>query len=377
MFMCRRSIYPILILLVGLTFLLATACGDDDMPCTDCPGDDNIITGTYDPQPYTLDIPDWLPEPIIPADNPLTKAGVELGRRLFFDPIISVDSTLSCSSCHHPELAFTDALGTSTGVMGLNGRRSAMSLVNLAFNPRGFFWDGRAENLEKQAIEPVLDHVELADTWENVEDKLRQHPDYPQRFKAAFGIDTKAEITRLLATKAIAQFERTLISGRNKFDLALYLNQGFLTDQEERGRELFFIEFAIDQNHPGCSHCHFAPLYTDNQFKNNGIEDVDGLQDFPDEGHGEVTNNIYDNGTFRVPTLRNVMQTAPYMHDGRFTTLEEVIDHYASGGHNVENKDPNSRPFTILPEDKAALIAFLKTLSDEEFLTNPAFSSPF
>ncbi len=359
--------------------LLAMACGDDDNgpgPCEDCPGDE-IIDGPYNPEDYVLDIPDWLPGPIIPADNPMTVAGVDLGRRLFYDPILSIDSSMTCASCHFPELAFVDGLAKSTGVNGDLGRRNSMSLVNLAFNPRAFFWDGRSPTLEAQAIEPVQDHTELADDWNNVEDKLRVHNSYPQLFRAAFGIDKTSEITRDLAVKAIAQFERTLISGRSKYDLVLNFNQGELTEEEERGRELFFIEFATNIDHPGCSHCHFEPLFTNNQFENNGLDDVATLNDFEDKGLGGFNNNILDNGKFRVPTLRNIAETAPYMHDGRFNTLEEVVDHYASGGHGVENENVNIKAFNISPEDKSALIAFMKTLSDQDFLENPAFKSPF
>jgi cytochrome c peroxidase len=346
--------------------------GDD---CNDCPADDRI-TADYNPQAYKLDLPFWLPTPIIPTDNPLTLEGVALGRMLFYDPILSADSTQSCSSCHNPKLAFTDGQATSVGIRGIRGKRSSMSLVNLAFNPNGFFWDGGVPTLEAQALLPIEDHLEMDDTWENVERKLRQHGKYPALFRKAFGIERKRELTRDLVVKAIAQFERTLISGNSKFDRIIWLNDGWLEDDEERGRRLFFFE-PSDINHPGCSHCHFEPLYTDNNFHNNGLDAVPTLEAFADLGRGRVTKNRFDNGKFRAPTLRNIALTAPYMHDGRFATLEEVLEQYAAGGHGVENENANIMPFPLSERDRRDLIAFLKTLTDTSFINNPAFSNPF
>ncbi len=365
--------------LIGLLFfaavLLLAACDDDEMPCPDCPGDD-IIEGPYDPQAYNLDVPEHLPDLVIAADNPLTIAGVELGRMLFYDPILSGDSTMSCSSCHLQDKAFTDGLALSVGILGLPTRRSSMALINLGMNSRGLFWDGRALTLEEQALEPVITLEELNDTWDNVEDKLRRHPDYPARFRAAFGIDRRPEITRDLAVKAITQFEQTLISGNSKYDDVVWRNEGEFTDQEEMGYELFKVETSQALGHPGCTHCHGEPQLTDNNYKNNGIEEVESLDDFPDIGRGAVT-DVFDNGLFRTPTLRNIALTAPYMHDGRFATLEEVLDHYASGGHSPEFSDVNIRPFDMTEEEKQAILAFLHTLTDTSFVNNPAFSNPF
>jgi len=367
------------ILVLASVVLFAAACEEESSnageDCEICPNDD-VITAEYKPQPYQLEVPDWLPTPIIPADNPLTVDGVMLGRMLFYDPILSSDSTMSCATCHRQELAFTDGEATSVGVRGIRGKRSSMSLVNLAFNPRSFFWDGRSPTLEDQALIPVEDHIELNESWENVERKLREHGAYPARFRRAFGIERKQEITRDLVVKAIAQFERTLISGNSKFDRIVWLNEGWLSDAEERGRRLFFFE-PDDVNHPGCSHCHFEPLYTDNNFHNNGLDSVPDLESFADLGLGAVTKNRFDNGKFRVPTLRNIELTAPYMHDGRFATLEEVLKQYASGGHGVANEDVNIIDFPLSEQDKQDMIAFLKTLTDTSFINNPAFSNPF
>lgn len=374
----RRSCFALSSLILLLLFTVSSCNPDTSDPaCPSCPEQNDLIEGNYDPQPYELNIPEWMPEPDIPADNPMTVEGVELGRRLFFDPILSSDSTQSCASCHHPDKAFTDGLPVSAGVLGITGKRSAMALVNLAFNSNGFFWDGRVETLEEQALIPVEDHLELNDSWDNVEEKLRRHPSYPVLFREAFGIRRKTEITRDLTVKAIAQFERTLISANSKFDRVVWLNDGWLSDAELRGKQLFFFEELQTVDHPGCSHCHFDPLFSDNNYRNNGLDSVATLEDFEDPGRGAVTNNRYDLGKFRVPTLRNIELTAPYMHDGRFATLEEVIDSYGRGGHGVENEDTNILPFELSEREKQDLIAFLKTLTDTSFTQNPAFQNPF
>lgn len=367
----------ILSLLALAGALALAACNDDGPTGCDCT-EDELIEAPYNPQPYELVYPERFPRPILPEDNPLTDEGIALGRNLFYDPILSSDSTLSCGTCHNPRLSFTDGQATSLGVLGLRGRRSSMSLANLAFNANGFFWDGRSATLEEQALLPIEDHLEMNETWENVEEKLRRHPQYPALFRKAFGIERKSEITRELAAKAIAQFERTLVSYNSRFDKIVWEQQGWPTDSEQRGRDLFFVEFAGNtQDHPGCSHCHGSALFTENRYFNNGISDVDGLEGFPDKGLGEVTGNIYDNGKFRAPSLRNIELTAPYMHDGRFNTLEEVLGHYASGGHGVINEDANIQPFTLTEQDKQDLIAFLKMLTDTTFVNKPEFQNPF
>ncbi|PHN05772.1 cytochrome-c peroxidase [Flavilitoribacter nigricans] len=365
------------LILLGI-LLLGTACKKDtvgDDSCETCPATD-LIPGTYAPEPYVLELADWMGEPIIPADNPLTKDGVALGRMLFYDPIVSSDSTMSCASCHAPDLGFTDGTAFSTGVEGRQTTRSSMPLFNLAYNPNGFFWDGRSPSMEDQALHPIMDRVELNEDWENVVRKFQRHPDYPQRFRKAFGIERTSEITKELAVKALAQFERTLISQDSRFDRVVYRNEGWLTDSEQRGKDLFYVEPSL-VDHPGCSHCHGGVNFTDFSFRNNGIDSVATLNDFPDKGLGAVTGRVYDNGRFKVPSLRNIELTAPYMHDGRFATLEEVLDHYKTGGHGVENEDPNIVPFTLTGSQKQDLIAFLRTLTDTTFIKNPAYANPF
>ncbi|PSR11140.1 MAG: cytochrome C peroxidase [Bacteroidetes bacterium] len=359
-----------------LTTLLLVACGGDDpTTCTNCA--DERIAGPYNPTTANLDWPGFLGMPIIPNNTPLTTEGIQLGRLLFYDPILSADSTMACASCHLQSKAFTDGLAKSVGVLGIATQRSSMSLVNLTLLRKDLFWDGHVNTLEEQALLPIEAHDELNDTWDNVEAKLRRHASYPQRFRAAFGIELKSEITRELAVQAIAQFERTLISGNSKFDQVVWANNGEFTEEEQLGKELFEVETAITLGHPGCTHCHSGPNFTDNLFHNNGLDDVASLNDFPDLGRGGVNNVIFDNGKFRTPSLRNVELTAPYMHDGRFATLEQVLDNYAAGGHGVENEDTNIRPFNLTPAERLALIAFLRTLTDTSFINNPSLSNPF
>ncbi len=359
-----------------LLFLFLIGACKKDEPMKDDVEAQTAIDAIYNPTPYELDIPRVLPDMDIPADNQLTVAGVELGRHLFFDPILSSDSTISCASCHLPELGFSDPNALSFGVNNAIGTRNAMSLVNVGFFTRGLFWDGRSATLEAQALLPVEDHLEMNESWPNVLEKLRHHPSYPRMFREAFGIEFTDDIDETLTTKAIAQFERTLISGNSRFDQAMR-NEIFLEDEEVNGQQLYFFELSQQQDHPGCSHCHGGPLLTDNRFVNNGLDSVANLNGFADKGRGEVTGNFGDNGKFRVPSLRNIALTAPYMHDGRFQTLEEVLDHYASGGHAAENLDANIRPFTLTEKQKEELIAFLNTFTDEEFVNNPNFKSPF
>ncbi len=361
-----------------LLLLTIVACGPEE-PANPGPIDepDDLLEFTYDPENYELDYPDYLGQIEIPEDNPMTVQGIELGRRLFFDPILSADSTMSCSSCHNPVQSFTDGLATSPGIDGNLGSRSAMSLVNIAFVNNGLNWNGSLQTLEEQALEPVTNEVELHETWPNVIGKLQQHPTYPQFFREAFGIADRNEITKELAAKAIAQFERTLISYNSKYDQIRFGSGVFYEEDEINGRDLFFFELATGLDHPGCSHCHGGVQFSEPSFFNNGITEAATFADFPDKGRGEVTGVPSDNGLFRPPSLRNIALTAPYMHDGRFATLEEVLDHYKSGGHPSPNISANIQPFTLSDEDRDNLIAFLHTLTDTSFINNPAFQSPF
>lgn len=357
--------------LIFISLFFVFSCEDEEIK-----GDLSHIS--YDPTPYLLDIPSHFPQMAIPADNPMTEEGVELGRHLFFDPILSVDSTVSCSSCHDPALSFTDGRSASIGVGGARGKRNAMSLINIGFTQNDFFWDGRAKSLEKQALDPVTDPLEMNNTWENVISKLVKHPKYPQMFREAFGISDTKEITKELATKAIAQFERILISKDSKFDLVKQGKAQF-DDFEQFGEKMFF---DVDPDVPDaeCSHCHNTPFATSDDYFNNGLFPATSLQDFPDLGRGKVTGNLLDNGKFKATTLRNIFYTAPYMHNGSMSTFDEVIQHYATGGQTSNFKDNlindikkrNFSDFEIL-----CLTAYIKTFEDTVFINNPKFQSPF
>lgn len=316
---------------------------------------------SYQPTPVTLQESERVPKMIIPADNPLTAEGIELGRQLFFDPILSIDSTFSCASCHLPERAFSDGKRVAIGIRMRRGRRNSPSLVNVGYYYKGLFWDGRVLTLEEQSLHPVVDSVEMGHTWERLEQILQKHPDYPVLFRKAFGIEHKKQITRDLVGKALAQFQRTLISKNSKFD-QVQRGEAQFTDAERRGFTIFFDTSSV-MAMAECSHCHMDPLFTTLAYENNGVQIAKGL-DYPDPGRGAVTGNPFDNGKFKVPTLRNIALTAPYMHDGRFRTLEEVIEHYDSGGHPGENVSPTVRPLKLTAQDKADLITFLYTLTD-------------
>lgn len=328
------------------------------------------------PEEIILTIPQGFQAMDIPKSNTLTKDGILLGRRLFFDPLLSKDLSLSCSSCHLPSKSFTDGRKTSKGFMDQEGTRSSMSLLNVGFYSSGLFWDGRTKSLEEQALLPVEDPVEMHELWPNVVTKLRQDAAYPTLFRKAFGITTKSEITKDLVAKAISQFERTLISsGNSKYDRVIR-GEDVFSDQELAGYNIFFDIDPDIRKHAECGHCHNAPLFTTNEFVNNGLEDTNSAT-LKDKGLGTISLNPNQNGFFRIPTLRNISFTAPYMHDGRFENLMQVLDHYTLGGHPSRNLSPILRPLNLTQLDKEALISFIMTLNDLDFLNNPNYQSPF
>ncbi|PHN05883.1 hypothetical protein CRP01_14960 [Flavilitoribacter nigricans DSM 23189 = NBRC 102662] len=302
----------------------------------------------------------------IPADNQLTVAGVALGKQLFFDPLLSADSTVSCSSCHLPGRAFTDGQILSRGVAGHRSLRNSPSLLNVGYQTEGLFWDGRVNDLEELIVHPVQDTNEMAGDWTELTTKLRDHPEYPLLFRKAFGIDTVAAIDQELTVRAIAQYLRTLVSGNSRYD-RYKAGEVILTASEDRGRRIFFdIEDGVPTSE--CGHCHVEPLFSGLEYFNNGLDEVYDPKNFPDAGKGGISGRVGEMGSFRTPSLRNVALTAPYMHDGRFATLEEVMDHYVSGGKYSENVHPNVRRLDFSERDKADLIAFLQTLTESEFL---------
>jgi len=323
----------------------------------------------YEPVPQSLEIPqifsDNIIPPIIPTDNPQTVEGVTLGKKLFFDTILSSNGTQACATCHAPQNTFTNNTPTSEGTDGIFGTRNSMPLFNLAWNyNERFNWDGSALSLERQAEEPVENPIELHSNWDDVVLRLKNNAEYPELFRLAFKTPT---ITKALITKAIAQFERTLISANSKFD-RYSLGEVDLTPQELNGLDIFLREDKGD-----CFHCHgnpSNPLWTNNEFHNNGLDAT-----FTDLGLGGVTGDPNDNGKFRTPSLRNLLYSAPYMHDGRFNTLEEVINHYSEGLQNSPTIDPLMKQISqggvqLTNSEKADLKAFLLTLSDPSFINN-------
>lgn len=326
--------------------------------------------------PYELETPELFSQYLIPAhipkNNPTTIEGVQLGRKLFYDPILSGNNTQSCASCHNQTSGFSDNGNQfSTGIDGFQGSRNSMPIFNLAWNyDTNFFWGGRSKGLEEQALSPVVDPIEMHDKWPNVANKLQADSQYPSLFYDAFGTNI---IDSILVAKAIAQFERTIISGNSRFDKFL-LNQIALSPSELSGYNIFMDEAGGD-----CFHCHgdpTNPLWTDNQFHNNGLDAV-----FADNGLGDITGNPADNGKFRSPSLRNLIFTAPYMHDGRFSTIDQVITFYSTGLQNSSTIDPLMKNIfqggaQLSPQDMIDLKAFLLSLTDSSFITNTAFSQP-
>lgn len=333
--------------------------------------DADLTSIIYNPKAYNADFPAFLGQPIIPENNMLTVDGVFLGKKLFYDPILSVDSTKSCASCHLPSFSFNDNKALSEGVNKKLSLRSSMPLINLVYTKNGFFWDGRVKTLEEQALLPVEDPNEMNHKWVDVEKIIQNHKQYPTLFRKAFGITQASEITRDHITKAIAQFERTIISANSKYDKILR-GEALFTDLELYGFTMF-VDNDPNVKDAECGHCHSIPLGTADQFFNNGLVEAPNMTEFKDMGRGKITGNLIDRGKFKAPTLRNVTITAPYMHDGRFKTLDEVLDHYSSGGKSSPNKDPLLYPLNFTPFEKRALKAFLETLVDTSYLKDPKF----
>ena len=307
--------------------------------------------------PYEIVTPYGFPDIQIPEGNPMTIEGVALGEKLFKDPILSKNKNIACASCHQQSNAFSDPIQFSFGTDNIQGDRNASSLINLAWNS-SFNWDGSSDKLEDQAFEPIRNPKEMDNTWENVELTLNSHDEYPQLFKNVFNINY---IDSTHVVKAIAQFERSLISTESKYDK--FIKQELqLSASELNGYAIFNSEKG------DCFHCHGTQMFMDNLFHNNGLD----TEPFLDNGRAIVTGDIMDNGKFKTPTLRNIEFTAPYMHDGRFNSLEEVIDHYNSGGNYSSTVDPLMKKIGIglqlTNQEKIDLIAFLKTLSDQNFI---------
>ncbi|WP_420149029.1 cytochrome-c peroxidase [Spirosoma sp.] len=330
--------------------------------------DDPVPTG-----PYSLRYPSSFGGRFtIPADNPTTQEGVYLGRMLFYEPKLSSSQTISCASCHQQERAFTDGLARSVGVSGKFTQRNSMSLANLLW-VRQLFWDGRANSLEEQALVPLGHADEMGSKTGEAARRLQKTTLYPTLFKQVFGSDT---ITDGRIGKALAQFERTLISANSRYDR--YLQGSYqLTEAEQRGLQLFNSAPSMERNVRGgnCAHCHGGPKLYQEVFHNNGLD-----QKPADAGRQEITGLDSDKGRFRVPTLRNIELTAPYMHDGRLATLIDVLDHYSEHIQNSPTLSPElpgeTNGFHLTNGEKKDLIAFLRLFTDSTFIQNPQFSNP-
>ena len=317
--------------------------------------------------PYRLLLSRNFPMPPLPADNPLIEERVALGEKLFNDRSLSLDGTIACSHCHQPANAMGDGVAYSRGIEGRLGRRNAMPLFNLAWKS-SFFWDGRSPSLRDQALHPIQDENEMNQSLEQMLDKLKQSSFYQNAFEAAFN---SPEISSERVGLAIENFLLTKLSFDSKFDQSL-IGQAALTAKEKRGLQLFMTEYEPRSKRFGadCFHCHGGPLFSDNQFHNNGLDNLDAR----DLGKFEVTGRAKDRGLFMTPSLRNIAVTGPYMHDGRFDTLEEVVAHYNEGLIRHKNLAPNllKHPpggLGLSSNDQEALVAFLKTLTDDSFVS--------
>jgi cytochrome c peroxidase len=324
---------------------------------------------------------------MVPTNNPLTVEAVELGRRLFYDPRLSANGKVSCSTCHNQRLAFTDGRTTGVGVSGKPLGFNSMSLANLLWGPQHFFWNGRAATLEAQALVPLQHADEMAQELERLIAQLAADTQYRKLFETAYG-----EVSSSAITRALASFERTLISCNSRYDQFL---RGELTlnAQEELGRKLFMAhpDVKVSLRGANCIDCHSQFLTGGSSaaydgFSNNGLDDEEHLQ----PGLQAVTGKPAHRGLFKVPSLRNIALTAPYMHDGRFKTLEEVLDHYDRGikksstlsavileADNQAVAAAGRISLHLTAAEKAAIIAFLNTLTDLDFVTEERFSDPF
>ena len=314
-----------------------------------------------------------------PANNPTTNAGATLGRVLFYDKRLSANQTVSCSSCHQAEHGFSDPAKFSTGFEGGLTGRNSMGLTNAKYYLRGhYFWDERANTLEDQTLMPIQNSVEMGMTLPVMTARLSAEGFYGELFTAAFGDPT---ITSNRVSRALSQFVRSIVSGNSKYDQGVPLNFSNFTQLENQGRAIFTGPAG------GCAACHGSDNFVPGAgIFNNGLENP-----YTDKGLGEISGLASDEGFFKVPSLRNIELTAPYMHDGRFATLEQVVEFYNSGVVNHPNLSPSlrlppgppgsppspPRRLNLTENQKAALVAFLKTLTDRSVTTDPKFSDPF
>lgn len=328
--------------------LLGQSCHDDD-------------NGKTPDLTYTFVKPENFPEPTYSfKNNEVTQKGFELGRKIFFDPTLSKDNSVSCANCHNQAVAFSDPQHRlSVGVDGLTGTRNAPPLMNMAFLSE-FFWDGGVTHLDFVPLNAIEAEFEMGEEIGNVIKKLNEHPEYPSLFEEAFEVDT---ITTPRLLHALAQYTTMMVSANSRYDRHTRNEGETFTDDELEGLQLFKAK---------CTNCHAGELFTDQSYRNNGLDAT-----FKDRGRAIITELPEDEGRFRVPTLRNIALTAPYMHDGRFFDLEEVLDHYSNGVVESTTLDESLRGeqlgIPLTEKEKEQIITFLNTLTDTDFTGDPKF----
>lgn len=338
-------LYAVLPLSVLLSAIIV-ACSSPSEPA----GTQDV---TQDITPFVMNLPQGFPALAVPDyEQPMTRAKVELGRKLFADPILSVNGTVACATCHQAQNGFTAPVPVPAGVFGRRGLRNAPTLTNVAYN-RSFFWHGGSVNLQAQALSSLENEDEMGNEADNIVRSLRAHGEYPRLFRRAFG----KEVDILGVLDAIAAFERTLISGNSRYDRFERGDKSALNASEERGRALFF------SGRTECASCHAGFNFTSGAFEDNGNQ-----AQYVDLGRYMMTANDRDKGKFKVPTLRNVERTAPYFHNGAFPTLESVVAHYNAGGKSSPNQNSRVKSLGLTTEEQQDLANFLKALTDEEFL---------
>ena len=340
------------------------ACNPDENPAV------------FDNTPYKIEY-NGLPTPDLPSDNVITVEGVTLGRMLFYEKMLSKNSIQSCATCHVQIDGFSDKNQFSEGVEKKLGGRQAMPVFNMAWHQNGFFWDGRAASLREQSLKPIQDPLEMNETLPNMIAKLQASNQYKDQFIRAFA---NGQINEKNVSLALEQFMFTIISNNSKYDRVQAGKEQF-SASEERGKNLFFTEFDPSGKVKGaeCFHCHSGPNFTNDDYFNNGL---DSDLEMKDDGRMKVTKNSLDKAKFLTPSLRNIALTGPYMHDGRFKTIEEVINHYNQNVKKSSTVDIlmqynlQAGGLGLSSADVADLKAFLLTLSDESLKSNPAFSDP-
>jgi len=307
-----------------------------------------------------MEVPQGFPEIEHPEGNEYSYERWELGKRLFYDPIMSKDGVVSCASCHDPKLAFSDREDVSKGSGGLLGTRNSPSLANVAYHPY-YTREGGIPTLEMQILVPIQEHNEFNNNIVLIADTLSKIPSYIEMAKAAYAQEPNA----FVITRALAQFERSLVSGQSSYDLEYnYGMEGSMSASALRGKALF------ESDRTSCSSCHSGFNFTNYAFENNGLYEV-----YDDNGRERLTQDPDDRALFKVPTLRNVEVTGPYMHDGSISSLSEVIDHYDKGGNGHIHQSELIRPLQLTNEEKTDLVEFLSSLTDQKFITNKNFSN--